>query len=446
MKRLLRALVVLFAGVACATLAAVRRRRARISALTPSGDIYRLTTEDGANLALKHYRPEPGAGFNTGKQPALMMPGSVTNFNTFDIRTPEGMECRVRLPAELPDWAEGDECIERDPMKLYSMAHYLYNVGYDVWLVNYRGQGRGEEASYGPNKDIDHYGVYDVKASVEKVRELTGKRPVYVGHSMGGAMLYMYLQGARGASRWNFKVESDPALVSERNAGTGPGAVKGFVNLDGPLVPSVLGEKAVPRLLWLLCLAPTYLDVRGISQKLPEGCGGPANKMLESLWAARDLLSEDLERMVAAMYSVNPGNIDANVIEYMGRYAFDGMAAHTVAQFMSASSSGRMTEYYRNGFPGRLRVFPPPAGSGGLYCYSDNMSKVSLPSIFIVDATLDVTDPDLIRDCYDAKTRNPLDEFHLMPGTAHLDVVNGLRAPYETFPTIGAWLERLGSD
>ncbi len=74
------------------------------------------------------------------------------------------------------------------------------------------------------------------------------------------------------------------------------------------------------------------------------------------------------------------------------------------------------------------------------------MSKVSLPSLVIADATVDLTDPADIKKFYDTKTRNALDEFHVMPGTAHVDVVCGLKAPYDTFPAIGSWLRKLRAD
>jgi pimeloyl-ACP methyl ester carboxylesterase len=417
-------------------------------AFAASGEDYRVITEDGANLGLKHYRPEQTAEFNTGRQPVLFMPGALTNSNEFDVRTPDGQTCRVTLPANLPDWAKNDKYIKRDHAKLYSMAYYLYTQGYDVWLTNYRGQGREPTRSYGWwNADIDHYGIYDMKATVQKVRELTGKSPVYVGHSMGSTMAYMYLQGAYYSPGWNFKVESDPALVAERNGGSGSGAVKGLVDLDGPTVPSATGTMQMPGLAWYAMVLPIYLNLRFISRLLPEGISAPVVFIEQILWAIKDALPEPFKSLLASLYSVNPANIDASVLDYAARYAIDGMATHAMAQYADAMACGKLREYYRNGLWGRFRIFPPPLnGPENLYCYSDNMSKVSLPSLVIADATVDLTDPADIKKFYDTKTRNALDEFHVMPGTAHVDVVCGLKAPYDTFPAIGSWLRKLRAD
>lgn len=174
---------------------------AAVLARAASAEDFQVATEDGASLGLKHYRPENEAAFNTGRQPVLLMPGVLANFSYLDTHTPEGRSYPVKLPDVLPDWAKGDSRVKSDPMKLDSMAYYLYHRGYDVWLANYRGQGRAPNRSWGWwNADIDHYGIFDVKAVVMKVRELTGKRPVYIGHSMGGTMAYIYLEG-RSTSR-----------------------------------------------------------------------------------------------------------------------------------------------------------------------------------------------------------------------------------------------------
>lgn len=418
-------------------------------AFAASGETIRAGTDDGADIALRHYLPEPDAPYNNGMQPIVMMPGALANSNTYTIETSDGQDYGVSLPDTLPPWAEGDEYIQRDPMKLYSMAYYLYSMGYDVWLTHYRCQGRYPDTSYGgwATADIDHFGIYDVKASVEKVRELTGQKPVYVGHSMGCTMAYVYLQGAYHEPGWNFKVNSDPALVAERNSGDGAGAIKGFINLDGPLVPAINKVTEMPivhPLMWFAVLPPIYFDLRLMTSLIPPGIGGAANWALWTLWQIKDLIPDGIDEIVAAMYSVNPENMEAMVLGFMASNGIDGAATHAIAQFMDGGFTGKLREYYRNGPFGRFRIIPPPLdGPENFYCYSDNMDKISVPSIFLADDTFDATNPAEIRACFDAKTGNPLDEFHSMPGTAHVDLVCGLKAPYETYPLIGAWLEKL---
>lgn len=71
---------------------------------------------------------------------------------------------------------------------------------------------------------IDELAFYDMPAIITNVREITGKKPLWVGHSMGGTKAYMYLQGARFTDLTNLDstVVSDPALMGERNAETCP--------------------------------------------------------------------------------------------------------------------------------------------------------------------------------------------------------------------------------
>ncbi len=414
-----------------------------------AGTVYRVRTDDGADLALLRYRPDAGSAFHAGSQPVLFMPGAATNIFEFLPYTRPGRTCYAELPATLPDWARGDPYIARDPLKLYSMAYYLYSRGYDVFLANYRGQGDGEVASYGaPNADIDHFGIYDVKAAVQKVRRITGKPPVYIGHSMGSTMAYVYLQGSYYVPGFNFKVASSDALARERNAGTGRQAIKGWVNLDGPLHPKVTGAQTPTGLIWWLCFFPVYLNLRPVSAIAPEtGLGSIADLVMRLLWATRSLVPDPLEEMITALFSINPANLSPAVMDDMIKYGVSGGAFHMIAQYFDASQTGKLREYYRNGPMGRFRIFPPPLdGPENLYCYSDHMDKVTVPSLFLADATLDITDPAHLRECYDLKARNPLDEFFEVPGSAHMDLVDGLNAPFVTFPRIGAWIQKLGSD
>src|SRR5690606_31210443 len=102
-----------------------------------------------------------------------------------------------KLPADAPAWAMNDPVIQQDNLKYHSLSHYLYLRGYDVWTANYRGVGRGHFASdHGTfNTNLDVWCALDYPAAVDKVRSVTGKKPVIGGHSTGGLCAYLYLQG-----------------------------------------------------------------------------------------------------------------------------------------------------------------------------------------------------------------------------------------------------------
>jgi hypothetical protein len=186
----------------------------------------------------------------------------------------------------------------------------------------------------------------------------------------------------------------------------------------------------MPGLVWWFMVPPIYLNVRLLSKLFGEGLSEPVIAVEQFFWAIRQQLPPWLDGLVASLYSINPSNVDVNVVKNMGAYSVDGIATHAMAQYTDAMTYGKLREYYRNGLFGRFRIYPTvPETGDGFYCYSDNLGRISLPSLVLADSTVDLTDPDDVRCFYDKKTRNALDEYHVMPGTSHVDLVNGLRAP-----------------
>ena len=77
-----------------------------------------------------------------------------------------------------------------------SLAHYLQDQGWDVWIPSLRGDVRSEAPSrhartrYG----FAEHAVLDVPAALDAIRAHTGEDRLYwVGHSMGGMLLYTQL-------------------------------------------------------------------------------------------------------------------------------------------------------------------------------------------------------------------------------------------------------------
>lgn len=418
-----------------------------VSAEVAPEDIYTARTADGVDLALRRYRPDSESPLREGAQPVILVAGLACNFEFYDAHTPEGVVFDEKLPEDLAPWAEGDPHIQADPMKYYSMAYYLWKMGYDPWLANYRGQGRGEFRSGGASGyAIDELGIYDMPAIISRVRELTGIKPVWVGHSMGGVMSYIYLEGARfeNMADPNSHVVSDPALVAERNDGNGPQALKGLVSLDGPNVPGGEVPCWLRPLLWTILYVPFYLDIRPITANLGGLAADPAlalETLMRRIWGDYDYGDLGLANF---LLSIDPENLDGNLSRFFFTYAADGASTRTIMQFFDAVVHRRMREDYRNGFFNFWRWAPPaPRQGDGYYYYSDHLDRISLPALIIVDATPDITNPEDVRFIYDNKTRNAKDGCHVIPRTAHADIVLGLNAPTELFPKIGEWLESL---
>ncbi len=118
-------------------------------------------TEDGVILGIKRY---PCAG----GIPLLFLHGAAQNAN--------GWDC---------------------PYRELGMGRIFSDLGFDVWMANFRNHGRfpfrSESGRYSPS--LDDYAFYDLPALVEKITGKTGMKPFIIGQSMGGVSALMYLTG-----------------------------------------------------------------------------------------------------------------------------------------------------------------------------------------------------------------------------------------------------------
>lgn len=79
----------------------------------------------------------------------------------------------------------------------HSIAYYLKEKGFEVWMVNLRGTDLGTKPSFFNsdkyNYTFDDYVSEDVPSVIDYVLTQTGKSSVHwVGHSMGGMIVYAY--------------------------------------------------------------------------------------------------------------------------------------------------------------------------------------------------------------------------------------------------------------
>lgn len=118
-------------------------------------------TDDGWRIALFRYLPRTDGP----RHPVLLCHGAFANHHNFDI--PAGT----------------------------SLADYLADRGYDVWLMDFRGD-RSSTPSAGrkrSNATADEYLLEDMPAAVDYVLEQTGCETLHaVGHSMGGMFWMAY--------------------------------------------------------------------------------------------------------------------------------------------------------------------------------------------------------------------------------------------------------------
>jgi polyhydroxyalkanoate synthase len=120
-----------------------------------------VTTQDGFRLAVFRYRP---VGVPRREPPVFLVHGLGANRLNFDA---------------------GEEC---------SLARYLAEHGFDCWLVDLRGCGESVAPGRRWGWSFDDHVEHDIPAAVAHVLSVTGHAKLnWVGHSMGGMLLYAYL-------------------------------------------------------------------------------------------------------------------------------------------------------------------------------------------------------------------------------------------------------------
>jgi pimeloyl-ACP methyl ester carboxylesterase len=155
------------------------RRNAPSADLRPCTDGYALTA-DGWRLGVRHLRPDVP---DPGKLPVVLCHGLGLNGTFWTITDP-----RTHLPAQL-------------------LAR-----GYEVFIFDFRGSGESAKVGeigrvnarlretflpeYGEGRwNVDEVVRYDVPAVLDYVRRATGKDRVnWVGHSLGGMLMFPYLE------------------------------------------------------------------------------------------------------------------------------------------------------------------------------------------------------------------------------------------------------------
>lgn len=77
-----------------------------------------------------------------------------------------------------------------------SLAHELRQAGYDVWVLGLRGDPSSEAPDRRARRRFGfaEHALFDLPAAIAEVKRRTGQqRVLWVGHSMGGMLLYAYL-------------------------------------------------------------------------------------------------------------------------------------------------------------------------------------------------------------------------------------------------------------
>lgn len=271
----------------------------------------------------------------------------------------------------------------------YSLARFLARRGLDTWVLELRGRGYSEPALGYRRREwtFDHLVRFDVPTAINYVRGRCGNRqPVWVGHSMGGMIMYAALG-------------QQPALGE---------AVAGLVTIASPVAfPPVASRMA--RLLGEMLLALPFPD------RLPQ------HGVLVALWA---VIGHS-----AAEVGMNPTNVDHQAF---GR---------ALRRFICNVPRVKLRQFVHWSLTGEFRSCDHTVD------YRANLRQITTPALIVAGAADRLASPDTVGFAYDriGSTEKVYREFATRQGDSadygHVDLIFGWRAPEEVFKTISAWIE-----
>jgi pimeloyl-ACP methyl ester carboxylesterase len=154
------------------------------------------------------------------------MMGILPNPETVEVETADGVVLRCRRYARpgarafVCGHGQASCGYEFDlPLQGFQLSETLYRLGYEVWIMNFRGAGHPpwRSGDGGWNHSGDELGALDLPAVIDRAVAETGRPVFYIGHSYGGMALYAYLQGAV-IDPDTREVTRDESVARERNS------------------------------------------------------------------------------------------------------------------------------------------------------------------------------------------------------------------------------------
>lgn len=382
------------------------------------------TTADGVPLVLKRLKT-PGA------VPVLLVHGLGANGDEWDL-----------------------------PSK--SMARFLAQQGFDVWVASCRRTGRAPYRSGGrAGYSFDDLACLDMPALVEKVAAATGERPFLVGHSMGGMMVEAWLQGVayertlvrreprvslagvRIVDVFADRVAADPARRAARHA-----AIRGAVAIASPPRFDWEARQASVFDFWRHDFWNYNLVVRELawspaataaSYVVPEVPAGRVVRFLtEDLLALPYLGAAARPFLRAVTGQVGTSLLSSQVL--YGPNMEDAVIQEGLALAVDDASNG----VHRQLLDGvRTRSFREAATLDVLrrpYVYADHHDAITAP-ILLVGGRRDklCNDESLARNGYGRISS--ADKTLLIVDAGHADLVIGRAAPQDVWAPVAAWLQ-----
>jgi pimeloyl-ACP methyl ester carboxylesterase len=370
----------LIAAVAMAAGCVTTPRRAK------TGLEVRTATSDDWTLVIYRHRPER---LDPGRLPVVLCHGVGSNSSIFNL---------------------SDDL---------SFAQYLAERGWDVWNVNLRGAGSSTKPLFHKLREIvtptipelpdrlpnvtvipdqfnwtmDDHALKDLPAIFDLVLKETGRdRLVWVGHSMGGAILLM-------------AAERRPEI---REHVAGAALLATSLTTEEPLNDIMVEIKRDRDLLKFIYLI--------VNTRLPTITMGAA------------------ENFEPDVLFYNRSNVGADAIRSMVILNTEDIAAGVIDQIADGLADGRLRSH------DRTIDYSDPAALAG----------VKFPVLFIAGRVDDVAPTPAVKRVYDAvgsadKTIRVMSRTNgYSADYGHMDLLMGRNAPEEVYPYIAEWIERHG--
>lgn len=347
--------------------------------VSPSiGEFFTTKTADDWQLAVYHYPPQGAAN---DKPPVVLCHGLNQNYLSWDL-SPQ-----------------------------YSLARTLTQAGYDVWSVSLRGSGKSTKPGWAQFLELnqpqlvfsnwryydyrkfdwnfDDYIQKDMPTLIRFVKEKTGKEELsWIGHSLGGMVLYAYLGLVEDPSIKNAVLISTPGKIPQPP----PAQIKMIEKQD--------------RLMRMLLL----INTKNISV-FSAPFSAKVNVPFHYLWYNKENMSEDIQK-----------RFQTHLVENSSLGVFRQM------QLMI-----RCGEFY---------------SADQKINYTANLIKLKVNLLCVAGKLDNLAPPASVLAIYNAAQST--DKTYRLFGVAngysadygHNDILLGKHAPQEVYPYILAWLDR----
>ncbi len=277
------------------------------------------------------------------------------------------------------------------PEKEKSFAQYLWKKGWDVWVIELRGAGKSTKPKalqwLTKKWTFDHYVAQDLPAAVDYILQQSGQKKLHwVGHSMGGLLVYPFIKTQSAHIFQSITTVGSP-MTSEIK----PAYFKWTSKLD-PLF------KLIP-----------FLPYRSMA-KIVHRYADSIHQLKEPLLFAKE-------------------NMDPETLKLGSQVAVDDVSAGVILQIHNWMRKNHFKSFDES------------------VDYTLDLKKLEIP-IFIITGNQDPFTPaSLIKGAFEeiAASKKKWIVFGKKEGYrsnyGHLDLIIGKNAPKEVFPAILDWIE-----